>query len=111
MVTSALSTAIASGSLAKLDTLNLAVNNIGDAGMTDFSRSIASSSSGSIVSSSTPYRAQYARGEMTNACMNLKKAVTISSNNFLDDGFDFLKQNTNYYLASKEGAWCRNMPY
>ena len=43
-------------------------------------------------------------------CLNLKKAVTIGSNDLSDDGFDYLGQNTKYYLASKEGSWCRNMP-
>ena len=53
---------------------------------------------------------QYEIGEKTDACSNLKKAVIIGSNDLTDDGFDYLNQNTKYYLASKEGAWCRNMP-
>jgi len=59
---------------------------------------------------STLGRSQYEIGEKTNACLNLKKAVSIAINDFSDDSFDYLKQKTNYYLASKEGAWCRNMP-
>jgi len=59
---------------------------------------------------STLGRSQYQIGEKTDACSNLKKAVSIGSNDLSNDSFDYLKQNTNYYLASKEGAWCRNMP-
>ena len=38
----------------------------------------------------------------------LKKAVTIGSNDLSDDGFDYLGQNTKYYLASKEGSGAEN---
>ena len=58
---------------------------------------------------STLGRSQYAIGEKTDACSNLKKAVSIGNNNLSDDRFDYLQHNTKYYLASKEGAWCRNM--
>ena len=60
---------------------------------------------------STLGRSQYEIGEKTDACSNLKKAVSIGTDNIQEGiSFDYLKQNTKDYLASKEGAWCRNMP-
>jgi len=62
---------------------------------------------------STLGRSQYKMGEKTDACSNLKKAVSIGTNDFSDGeifDFDYLQQNTKDYLASKEGDWCRNMP-
>ena len=46
------------------------------------------------------------------ACSNLKKAVSIGTDDLggEEGSFDYLKQNTKDYLASEEGAWCRNMP-
>ena len=48
---------------------------------------------------------QYELGNKKDACDNLKKAISIDKK-ILDD---YLEQNTQEYLASKKGSWCRNM--
>ena len=60
---------------------------------------------------STLGRSQYALDQKKVACSNLKKAISIGTNDLGGeaDSYDYLQQNTKYYLASEEGSWCRNM--